>query len=387
MRTFIFAASLAGATALFAGCERAQQTAEVSYQVWAADQNGNAVYVLDREGTVLNTLDLAALVGADRPHTIHTGASGDVVFSANTVSNQASVHRAADGAVTSIVEGVGKAPHAVQPHPSDPTRAYVCNIAPRGTDASGNPDLGETITELARSADGSWTIARTLDLRAESVLADTTLFPSRRPVLVGFTADGEQMLVTLFNGGVGVVDLASWTVVNAWGADQVHQHATVLAASPDANEMYVTAGDENGSWLYVFEVAAEPALVASHDLSAWGRDAHGVAVDRVRNELWLTHRASGNLTIHPLASIRDAHTPTVVDMGGETPDLIEIAPDGERAYVTLRGPNPAPTIPFPLTGNQPGIAVIDVPGRAVMKIVPLGDPDAGDFHGVALVGT
>lgn len=51
----------------------------------------------------------------------------------------------------------------------------------------------------------------------------------------------------------------------------------------------------------------------------------------------------------------------------------------------MRGPNPAPTIPFPLKGNTPGVAVVDVPGRKLLEVVALGDSQQGDFHGLAIV--
>ncbi|HEY7679385.1 MAG TPA: hypothetical protein VIC04_02630 [Terriglobia bacterium] len=53
--------------------------------------------------------------------------------------------------------------------------------------------------------------------------------------------------------------------------------------------------------------------------------------------------------------------------------------------VTLRGPKPAPTIPFALAGESAGVVVIDVPNRKVVKVVKLGDPQTGDFHGVMVL--
>jgi len=363
----------------------AARPAPPSFEVWAADQNGNDIYRLDPDGAVLGTIDVEATAGAKRPHTLHRSHDGTQLFSANTAANQATVHALPTGALVARIEGVGKGPHAVHPHPSDPRRAYVCNIAAQAKDSAGKPDLGETIAELNRDAAGTWTVGRRLDLRADLALADSARFPSRRPVMAAFTADGARMLVTLFHGGVAVVDLASWRVVQAWGSDQVARHGTIAVHSPDGREVYVTAGSATASWLYVFDVSAEPALLASHDLSAWGKDAHGAAVRPGTRELWVVHRASGTVTVHPLDRIRDPHTPAVVAIGGEIPDLIEFAPDGGRAYLTLRGPNPAPTIPFPLAGKTPGVAIVDAAARSLWKVVPLGDAQQSDFHGVAVI--
>ncbi|HEU5261529.1 MAG TPA: hypothetical protein VFU41_08930 [Gemmatimonadales bacterium] len=100
----------------------------------------------------------------------------------------------------------------------------MTNIGPQAVGPDGKPDRGETITEIARDEGASWSVARFLDLKADPALADTTRFPSRRPVCVGFSKDGRAMLVTLFNGGLAVVDIEQWKVTKAWGRDDVAQH-------------------------------------------------------------------------------------------------------------------------------------------------------------------
>ena len=131
----------------------------------------------------------------------------EYVYSANTVSNSITVLSHKDGAVKAIIASVGKSPHAAQPNPQHPDRIYVSNIAPQAVGADGKPDRGETITELVRTGGLKWEIARFLDLKAAPALADANLYPSRRPVCVGFSKDGRYMLATLFNGGLAVVDL------------------------------------------------------------------------------------------------------------------------------------------------------------------------------------
>jgi DNA-binding beta-propeller fold protein YncE len=285
------------------------------------------------------------------------------------------------------ITSVGKSPHAVVLHPKDRNRAYSLNIGPRAADAQGNPDAGETITELVHQ-DGAWKIGKRLDLTAERALADTAKFPSRRPVLAGFSQSGRYLAVSFLTGGLAVVDIESWRVTKALGNDQVRQNVTAVVPSPDGRELYVAAGNQNESWLYVLDAVNEPSLVASHDLSSFGKDAHSIAMDTQRGELWLVHRVSSNITIHPLQDIRQSgQQPAVMPVGGKTPDFIALSPDGQRAFVTLRGPQPAPTIPFPLVGETPGVAVLDVPNRRVSKVVPLGDPQTSDFHGVAIVSS
>jgi hypothetical protein len=58
------------------------------------------------------------------------------------------------------------------------------------------------------------------------------------------------------------------------------------------------------------------------------------------------------------------------------------APDHSLAYVTLRGPKPAPTIPHATVGETPGIGIIDVANRKLLRVVKLGDQVNADFHGI-----
>ena len=367
---------------LVVGQTLAQQTAP-SYEVWAAEQNGNTLYILDPDGKVLKTIDGVTLGDAKRPHMLWGVPKDEHVYSTNTVSNSVTVLSNKDGGVKAIIAGVGKAPHAAQPNPQNPDRIYVSNIGPQAAGADGKPDRGETITEIVRTDGSKWEIKRFLDLKAAPALADANLYPSRRPVCVGFSKDGRYMLATLFNGGLAVVDLQAWDVVKGWGKNDIAENGCGFAASPSGDEMYVTAGNQQSSWLYVFDVTGAPKLVATHNLSKFGQDSHGVAIDRANNTLWIAHRVSSTVTIHPLGTIRQAdHQPSVIDFVGKTPDLIAFSPDSRRAYVTLRGPKPAPTIPHATVWETPGVGIIDVASRKLLTVVKLGDQEAADFHGI-----
>lgn len=380
------------AVAALVGCAgapgmRTAQPAAPAYEVWAADQNADMLYVLDPAGKVLRTIDGAALGAAKRPHMLWGVPGDEYVYTANTVSNSITALSGRDGTVKAVVNAVGKAPHAAQPNPRQPERVYVANIGPQET-RDAQRDRGETITEVVRGAGPRWEMARSLDLKAAPALADSARFPSRRPVCFGFSQNGRYMLTTLFNGGLAVVDLQSWSVSKAWGKDAIAENGCGFAVSPSGAEIYVTAGNQRSSWLYVFDVSGEPQLVASHDLSRWGQDSHGLAVDAARQALWVVHRVSSNVTVHPLATIRNAdQRPGVIEFIGKTPDLIMISPGNDRAYVTLRGPKPAPTIPHATVGETPGIGIIDVASRKLLTVVKLGDQVASDFHGLFIRAT
>lgn len=364
------------------------QQASPSYEVWAVDQNSHTLYVLDPDGKVLRTVDGATLGDAKRPHMLWGVPKDAYVYSANTVSNSVTVLSNKDGGVKAIIAGVGKSPHAAQPNPKHPDRVYVSNIAPQAAGADGKPDRGETITEVVRTDGSTWEMTRFLDLKAAPALADANVYPSRRPVCAGFSQDGRYMLATLFNGGLAVVDLQAWSVVKGWGKNAIAENGCGFAASPSGDALYVTAGNQQSSWLYVFDVAGEPQLVATHNLSKLGQDAHGVAVDRASNTLWMVHRVSSNVTVHPLATIRHAdHQPSVIEFVGKTPDLLVLSPDGRRAYVTLRGPKPAPTMPHATVGETPGVGILDVASRTLLTVVKLGDQETADFHGLFIPAT
>jgi DNA-binding beta-propeller fold protein YncE len=231
---------------LVVGQACAQQTSP-AYTVWAVDQNANTLYVLDPDGKVLRTIDGATLGDAKRPHMLWGVPKDEYVYSANTVSNSVTVLSHKDGGVKAIMASVGKSPHAAQPNPQHPDRIYVSNIAPQAAGADGKPDRGETITELVRTGGPKWAITRFLDLKAAPALSDTNLYPSRRPVCVGFSKDGRYMLATLFNGGLAVVDLQTWNVVQGWGKNDIAENGCGFATSPSGDELYVTAGNLQAS--------------------------------------------------------------------------------------------------------------------------------------------
>lgn len=373
---------------LLSGCEVEQ---EWDYVVWAADQNGNEIYILDPAGGIIETIGGTVLGDAERPHMLWGVPPDPYVYSANSVSGTITVLDTRNNSVAAVVENVGKLPHAAQPVPTRPDHIYVANIGPQGVDDEGNPDKGETIAEIIRrdgSEEHTWELTRFLDLKADPMLADDEYFPSRRPVCAGFTPDGNFMMMTLFNGGMALIDLDEFRVTRAWGRNDIAEHGCGFAESPNGDEIYVTAGGMHSSWLYVFEFTANgPELMASHNLSDTGQDAHGAWVDSERNELWVVHRVSDNVTIHPLNMIRDeGHDFEVMEFVGRTPDLITMSPDNSRAFLTLRGPNPAPTIPHDIVGERPGISIIDVAGRELIDVIYLGDPEQGDMHGIFIPG-
>ena len=136
-----------------------------------------------------------------------------------------------------------------------------------------------------------------------------------------------------------------------------------------------TAGNPFESDLYAFSLAAfgstpsapnepTPALVFSHD----GRgavDSHGAIATKHGRYLWAGDRAANRMIVVDTSTDSVVHE---IDLVGSlssdpAPDLLDISPAGNRAYVSLRGPNP-------LTGNAPGAnnAVGATPGVGVLRV-------------------
>jgi YVTN family beta-propeller protein len=140
-----------------------------------------------------------------------------------------------------------------------------------------------------------------------------------------------------------------------------------------------------------------PVVVFDHTNRAV-KDSHGLLLTKHERYLWVADRAA-NLII-----VVDTATHAVVNeipLAGKVsadpaPDLLGLAPSGNRVYVTLRGPRP-------LTGNNPEVnnAVGQTPGLGVIRVTnggrsgvlqalfPISNVDSGgveraDAHGVAV---
>jgi YVTN family beta-propeller protein len=108
-----------------------------------------------------------------------------------------------------------------------------------------------------------------------------------------------------------------------------------------------------------------------------GKEAHGVDLTADGREAWVPNRQSGDVSIFDAAT--GELIATIPNVGDKT-DIIAFSPDGARAFVTTRGVAQTGD-PSLVTGKEPGISVIDVASRSVIKKVPL---VGGDPHGVAV---
>jgi hypothetical protein len=98
----------------------------------------------------------------------------------------------------------------------------------------------------------------------------------------------------------------------------------------------------------------------------------------------------------PSRPSRSSEKISVRDLAGAvsadpTPDLADVAPAGNRLFVSLRGPNPLTGDPHVATGDTPGLGVVQLTdgGRsgALKAVARISNPDGAgieraDPHGI-----
>ncbi len=172
------------------------------------------------------------------------------------------------------------------------------------------------------------------------------------------------------------------SIVAEYDKDVIHPNGCIGLEA--AGKLYVnsgggTAANPYESDLYSFSLAdfspvaappntPAPNLVFSRDALGIA-DSHGGVLTRGSRYLWVADRAANLITVV------DTLTDVVVNefslLGRSTadpaPDLMGISPNGNRAYVALRGPNP-------LTGNFAGVnnAVGSTPGLGIIRVMEAG---------------
>jgi hypothetical protein len=343
------------------------QLAAASYEVWALDQGTNTIYVITADLVVGEVIELPASI--DMPHMISFDSQFRYAFVANPASANTAVIRTADRAVVAVLP-TGAGSHYAGVVPGD-ERAIV--------DVIGDAKLVEITLDLA---------AETFTIGRELVIADDPAFVARAeefagssPVCHETTADGRYAYVTLgpalAAGGLVILDTEAFALAHVFPPDEVASNCGA-GRSPDGSHMMVNGGSlEEGRW-YVFDAATHQLV---HQGSSHGTDAHGAAFTPDGAELWMVNRHSSN------GIVIDAQTFEVTDelpFTVSSPDILAISPDGRRAFITLRGPEPR-SGPHAIAGETPGVAVMDVATRALVTIL---EPDPGnprsDFHGIGI---
>ena len=137
-----------------------------------------------------------------------------------------------------------------------------------------------------------------------------------------------------------------------------------------------------------------PKLVVSQD-DREHTDAHGVTLTKHGRYLWVADRAGNRIVVIETETDQVVNEISLVGTlsNDPSPDLLALAPEGNRMFATLRGSLPLSGDPHASTGSTPGLGVIRVQqgGRsgelqAIARIsnVDAGGIDRADPHGLRI---
>jgi DNA-binding beta-propeller fold protein YncE len=374
---------------------------ESAYEIWVIDQSdttadgGGTLYVYD--GDSVNGRDAASAV----PETIDLGGAARSLCLAQTgtaprrphmvMFNMEHTHAvlawvatghvlfmdAATRAPLACIDA-GVAAHAAFPSP-DGTYVVIANL--------GGKLLQRINTDYATNTftlDG----AATLDLAtcttpSGAACQDAALRPDNAPICPVITPDSQHTFVTLRGGGLFIVDSTATPMAIVAEYDQATVHPSGCGGVETAGTMYINSG---GGWpanplehdLYRFDLSAigasnppntpAPTLVYSHDPRGFV-DSHGAVLTKRDDFLWVADRAANRVIfVDTDADMVMGEVDLVGALSADpAPDLMDIAPSGNRVFLTLRGPNP-------LTGNVAGVnnAVGSTPGLGIMRVEAAG---------------
>lgn len=262
-------------------------------------------------------------------------------------------------------------------------------------------DLTSRVTASAVADTGNYPIATVTGSYATQSAStpngllkqNTVLRPNNTVICPVAASDGRHAFVTLGGGGMFVVDytvtpmaiVAEYdkTVLPAAGCGGVeaggYVHIDQGTPGPDISMFSVVRFPLNYPSAPSFNPPNTPAPVSRFDDPDNGlvihdnnRDAHGMAVTKHGNYLYQFDRVRNNVEVFDVANF-----PAVVNTldltatgvcgttlgatgsNDPTPDLLDIAPEGNRMFVALRGPFPL-TVSHAADGTCPGLGVMKI---------------------------
>jgi DNA-binding beta-propeller fold protein YncE len=165
---------------------------------------------------------------------------------------------------------------------------------------------------------------------------------------------GEYDNATVHPNGCGGLETAGKMYVNSGGGTPANPLESDLHAFPLGG--FSTAPNPPNT--------PAPTLIFSHDARGFV-DSHGATLTKHARYLWVADRAANRIVVVDTRSdiVVNEIALTGTVSPDPAPDLMGISPDGNRVYVSLRGPTP-------LTGNVPGVsnAVGGTPGVGILRV-------------------
>lgn len=335
----------------------------VRTEVWVSDQGTDKIHILDGDGNLLQTIDIAP--HGSKPHMIVFNADASLALVANIGgSGSVSVIRTADRSVLQTIAAEAGSHAAV--------------FAPDGKSAIIAHTTANSLWELTwDAAAGKFAVGRKLGLREHPLLSNRAKFPANAAICAAYTGDGKSIFVTLGGGSLVIVDAATFAVVKAYDKETVAPNGCGLALSPDGSRMYVNSGTPTSGVWYTFDSRTFDLLASG---STGGNDAHGALLSPDGSKLLTLNRLSDQMTLLDMATGKLGEKAIPV---GDAPDLMALSADGRRLYITMRGPNPA-TGTHALSGGTPGVLIFDLKKNAMLRHVSFGNADKSDVHGIAV---
>jgi hypothetical protein len=208
---------------------------------------------------------------------------------------------------------------------------------------------------------------------------DPVLRPDNAPICpAALTASG-LFVQTLRGGGLFVIDATATPMAIVGEYDKNAVHPNGCGGVEHGDTVYFNSGGATAGVLHadVYRLPLNafsstpnppntpaPTLVFSHDDRGFV-DSHGMVLVDGGRYLWVDDRAANKVIVVNTSRNRVVNEFSLAGAvsSDPAPDLMDIAPNGARVYVSLRGPNP-------LSGNDPalGNAVGNTPGLGVIKI-------------------
>ncbi len=377
---------------------RSDASDEAAYEVWVIDQSdttpdgGGTLYIyqsdtLTGQDAAIAAPEMIDLGGAARslclaqtgmaprrPHLIHFNAAHSHAVVAFVATGHVLFMDAATRAPVACVD-VGLQAHAAFPSP-DQTYVVVANQ---------NGKLLQRINTNYATNTFTLDSAATLDLAActtpnGAACQDAILRPDNAPIFPIIDASSHFTFVTLRGGGLFVVDSAATPMAIVAEYDKATIHPNGLYGVEANGRMYINAGGGTTanpleSDLYAFPMSGftttpnppntpAPVLIFSHDARGFV-DSHGAVLTKHDGFLWVADRAANRIVVVDTASntvVNEIDLAGAVS-GDPAPDFMGTSPNGNRVFITLRGPNP-------LTGNVPGVnnAVGSTPGMGIVRV-------------------
>jgi len=204
--------------------------------------------------------------------------------------------------------------------------------------------------------------------------------PLNSPIVALVDSTSKLAFVTLAGGGLFVVDPNTEPMQILAEYDKNTVHANGFAGAEAKGGMYINSGAGAAATnpsefdIYRFPLTGysplnppnSPALnvVFSDDTvpPADERDAHGLVLTKHDRYLWVLDRLHNVAEVIDTGSNQRVNTVNLAGTLSEDPtsDLAGIAPDGNRIFLSLRGPNPLSGSPHAASGSTPGLGVVQV---------------------------